>query len=141
MKTFETSAEALALLGLLKDFDPVRLTETVTKLGEDWAIAKAAASSLEESKKSVLARIQLDFMEQGIPGKVGERPKPMPAVQAELRALCDAGYEMHLDLMISNRKEADIARVRYDQGQMKLELMRSLQATLRQEMRFAGLQT
>ena len=36
--------------------------------------------------------------------------------------------------MVLRRKDANRARVRYDMGRMKLELMRSLQSTLRNEM-------
>lgn len=134
-----TPSEIQSLLGVLRDFDPNKLTNEVIKSGEEWADQDAAASNLEETRKSLLAKIQLEFMEQGMrSGALGEKPKPMPASQAELRALCDPRYEQHLELMVEARREAHRSRVRYDLGKLRLELMRSLQATMRQEMRLGG---
>ena len=50
-------------------------------------------------------------------------------------ALKDSRYEAHIEMMIQARKEANKAKVRYDMGKMQLELIRSLVATLRDEMR------
>lgn len=122
-----------------REFDPFRLTEEVIRLGEDWADKEAAASSLEESKKTLLASISLDYIAGGVSGAAGERTKAMPVTQAELRALADIRYTTHLELMVAARKEAQIARVRYDMGRMRLELIRSQQATLRNEMRMSGI--
>ncbi len=131
--------EIQTLLGILRDFDPNKLTQEVVREGEHWADQDAAASHLEETRKSLLAKITLEFIEGGMrSGAPGEKPKPMPASQAELRAVCDERYEQHLNLMVSARQEANRARVRYDLGKLRLELMRSLQATMRQEMRMGG---
>lgn len=128
-----------ALVSILREFDPNRLTQEVIKCGEEWADQDAAASSLEETKKTLLARYALEYMESGFrSGAVGEKPKATSAAQAEMRALADARYEQHLELMVQARKEANRLRVRYDMGRMKLELMRSLQATMRNEMRLSG---
>lgn len=113
---------------LLKDFDPNRLTQEVITIGETWADADSAASSLEETKKTLLATLQLEYMLEGAGGK------PMPVAQSEMRALADPRYEQHLELMVQARKESHRMRVRYDLGRMRLELFRSLQATMRQEM-------
>lgn len=113
---------------LLKEFDPNRLTQEVIAIGEAWADQDAAASSLEETKKTLLAQLQLEYTLENASGK------PMPISQAEMRALADPRYEQHLDLMVQARKESHRLRVRYDMGKMRLELFRSLQATMRQEM-------
>ncbi len=113
---------------LLKDFDPNRLTQDVIAIGENWADADSAASSLEETKKTLLATLQLEYMLEGAGGK------PMPVAQSEMRALADPRYEQHLELMVQARRESHRMRVRYDLGRMRLELFRSLQATMRQEM-------
>jgi hypothetical protein len=123
------------LVEMLKGFDPNKLTDEVIALGERWADNDAAAAALEESRKSVLAKLQLEYSLEGVSAGVGSaKPKPMSAAQAEVRALADPRYEQHLDLMVEARKEAHRMRVRYDMGKMRLELYRSLQATLRQEM-------
>jgi hypothetical protein len=129
--------DARTALAMLRDFDPQRLTTEVARLGEEWAERDAAAASLEESRKSVLASLTLEYVDAGTSGRAGEKPRALPVTQAEARALSDARYEQHLELMVLARKEAHIARVRYDMGKMKLELMRSLQATMRQEMQMA----
>jgi hypothetical protein len=131
-----------ALVQTLKSFDPNVLADEVIRVGEQWADNDAAASALEETKKTMLARLTLEYLEgHSKSGGLGEKPRPMPVSQAELRALCDGRYEQHIDLMVAARKEAQIYRVRYDLGRMRLELMRSLQATLRNEMRISGYQT
>lgn len=126
-----------SVLHLLRDFDPARLTSEVITLGEDWAERDAAASALEETRKSVLASLILEYVESGVSGAAGAKARTMPVAQAEARALSDTRFEQHVELMVAARKEAHIARVRYDMGKMKLELMRSLQATMRQEMNMA----
>jgi hypothetical protein len=129
------SRDTAHLIELLKDFDPNKLTTEVIAIGEEWADNDAAASSLEETRKTILAQLQLEYTLEGIAtGKGSEKPKPMPASQAEMRALADPRYEQHLELMVQARKEANRCRVRYDMGKMRLELFRSLQATMRQEM-------
>lgn len=127
-----------ALVQTVKDFDPNKLAAEVISAGEEWADQDAAASSLEETKKAVIAKITLEYMEAGTSSELGQRPKPMSATAAELRALADPRVEQHIELMVHARREANKFRVRYDMGRMKLELMRSLQATLRNEMRIAG---
>ena len=131
--------ELQTLLGVLRDFDPRSLTAEVVALGEDWASQDAAASSLEETKKSMLAKLTLEYMEGGMrAGALGEKAKAMPVSHAELKALADPRYEGHIDQMVAARREATVTRVRYDMGKMRLELMRTLQATMRSEMRLAG---
>lgn len=137
MQMNRTDLEALTTL--LRDFDPNRLTAEVIATGEQWVDKDAAASSLEETKKTLLARLTMDYISAGsTSGAAGERPKAMPVSQAELKALSDPRYEQHLELMVAARQEANRMRVRYDLGRMRLELMRSLQATMRNEMRISG---
>lgn len=117
-----------SVTSLLADFNPETLTQEVVRLGEEWADKDAAASALEETRKTLLSQLIKDLM---LPGAGG---KPMSFSLAEVRALADRRYEAHVDMMVEARKEANKARVRYDMGKMKLELLRSLQATMRQEM-------
>jgi len=118
--------------------EPTALTTLVADAGAEWYQNDAAAASLEESKKSVLAKFVLEYMECGVPGKAGAPPKPMSFAQAEQRALADPRYEAHLSMMVSSRKDANLSRVRYDMGKMFIELQRSANATRRQEMAMNG---
>lgn len=136
------TTDAQALLEQLKEFDPRKLTDEVVSLGEQWAMADAGANDLEENKKTLLARITLEYVadsQRSAAGLGTDKPKIISMAQAELRALADPRYETHLDMMVAARREAQIFRVRYDMGRMRLELMRSLQATMRNEMRMTGL--
>lgn len=127
-------------LSLLREFDPQKLTAEVIRAGEDMADKDAAASAMEETKKTLLASLTLEYLSGGASsGALGEKAKALPVSQAEIRALADPRYEQHLDLMVAARKEAQRARVHYDMGRMRLELMRTVMATLRNEMRLAGM--
>lgn len=119
----------------LRNFDPARLTAEVIDQGETWADLDAAASALEETRKTVLAKRALEFIEDSLSGG---KARAMSAAQAELKALADPTYEEHLNLMVEARKNANRARVRYDLGRMRLELLRTAQATLRNEMRMSS---
>jgi hypothetical protein len=138
----QNSKDMEAILAVLNKFDPEKLVAEVTALGETWADENAAASALEETRKTVLARFTREYMNTSLKGgALGERPKVVSVASAEMAALADDRYEQHLDLMNRSRREADIARVRYDMGKMKLELMRSQMATVRQEMRTSNFGT
>ncbi|KWT98340.1 MULTISPECIES: hypothetical protein [unclassified Variovorax] len=130
------------LHAVLKRFDPDTLVETVRELGEDWAKANSSASSLEETRKTLLAKLTREYMNNGLrSGAAGERAKSVSVSSAEQSALADERYEQHLDLMVQAREYSDITRVRYDMGKMRLELMRSQMATVRQEMSFSRFAT
>lgn len=118
--------------------EPTAITTLVADAGADYFQNDAAASVLEESKKSVLAKLVLEHMETRVAGTAGGAPKPLSFAQAEQRALADPVYEAHLDMMVAARKNANLARVRYDMGRMYLELQRSANATRRQEMVMNG---
>lgn len=118
--------------------DPTAISTLVANAGAEWYQNDAGAASLEETKKSVLAKLVLEHMEAGVPGKAGAPPKAMSFAQAEQRALADPRYEAHVEMMVSMRKHSNLSRVRYDMGRMFLELQRSANATRRQEMAMNG---
>jgi hypothetical protein len=126
-----TSNAADALEALLSKFDPDQLANELIALGDDWADKNAAASGLEEKRKSKLAALTLEFME-GTPADGG---KKLSAAASEVKALADARYMAHVDEMVEARKRAHKARVRYETSQNKIELTRSLIATHRAELR------
>lgn len=134
MSTTETLPENL--VEMLKRFNPDQLVHEVTSLGITWTEFNAIANALEESRKTVLAKIQRGYIEQSlIKGIDGKAARPLSIAAAENAALADDFYEDHLNRMVTARKEADAARIRYDMGRMRLELLRSQMATVRQELR------
>lgn len=130
-------SELSELIKNLKEIDPRTATDEAITAGERWADDDGAASTYEETRKSLLAKLTLEYMSGGV-SSAGGTSRTMPVNQAELRALTDIRYESHLDLMVKARKEAHRSRVRYDMQKMRLELLRSVQATLRAEARYIG---
>lgn len=124
------------VITLLREFDLNAAVEEVIKNGERWADQNAAAAALEETRKSTVSSLALGFIETGIVDVAG-RVKPCPVSQAELRAHADPAYATHLELMVAARRESDRARVRYDLSRLKLDMVRTLMSTARQEMRMS----
>lgn len=102
-------------------FDPDRAYVEMVRAGEEWADAEAAAQALEESRKSVLAKV---MNEQSV-AALGAK---------EMHALADERYTAHVEAMVKARKAANIARVRYDCRKVLADLRRSQESTRRAEM-------
>lgn len=101
--------------------DPERIYDQLVKAGEDWADLDAAATLLEETKKSVLAKLMNEAAASSIAGK-------------EMYALADPEYRKHVEGMVTARKQAVRAKVRYDSARVLAELRRSEESTRRAEM-------
>lgn len=128
--TAQTRTEGASFLDLAK-IEPTELVQRVIAAGDAWADAEAAASSMEDTRKSVLAELTLKYM---------MTPKPdgrglISNIAAEANALADPVYTAHVDMQTSMRKDANKARVRYDLGKVYIELLRSQEATRRAETR------
>ena len=115
--------------------DVDREVEAVAALGIEWAEKNETASLLEETKKTLLAQIIAEIMAAA---RAGGR-RGLSFAQAEIEALADVRYETHLREMTEARREANKARVRHETAGVRLEMLRSLMATQREEMRLAGL--
>ena len=101
--------------------DPARFAAAIVKKGEAWSDAEAAASLLEETRKTVLAA---EMAKQG----------DMPVSKAEMHALASDVYRRHVVSMVEARRAANKARVGYDGAKAMMELARSAEATRRAEM-------
>lgn len=101
--------------------DPVQFAHAIVKRGEAWSDAEAAASLLEETRKSVLAQEM---------AACGE----MPVSKAEMHALASPVYRQHLVAMVEARHQANRAKVSYDGSRALMDLVRSAEATRRTEM-------
>ena len=99
-------------------------TERLIEVGETWCDLDAAASALEEVRKSVLGTLVLE----GIAGG-------MAANKAEHAAYASDEYRQHVAGMVEARRKANRARVRWDVGRTHADLMRSVESTKREEMR------
>lgn len=103
--------------------DPTAIRERLVTSGEEWAEKEAAASWLEDSRKSVRAQLAMTHLK--VAGSMGK---------AELMAEADQEYVQHLEKTIQARKLANIAKVNYEGNKVWVDLVRSLEATRRQEM-------
>ena len=101
--------------------DPDKIFAALVKAGEDWADMDAAASLLEETRKSVLADLKL------------KSPGTSDAAK-ETYALADPSYTAFVKGMVEARRVANRARVRYDSGKTLSELRSSEESTKRAEM-------
>lgn len=104
---------------LLKD--PVALAKRLIETGEAWANAEHAASMLEETKPTLLAKI--------VKENIGEA-----GWKAEALAKADPRFEEHVRAMVDAQREATKCRVRYDAGRAFIDLARSAESTRRAEM-------
>lgn len=101
--------------------DPQKIYESIIKAGEQWADAEAAAALLEETRKSVLAKLMNEAELTSIAGK-------------EMVALGSDDYRKFVEGMVKARAAANKARVRYDSAKVLAELRRSEESTRRAEM-------
>lgn len=101
--------------------DPDKIYDELVRAGESWADADAAATLLEETKKSVLAKLMNEADATSIAGK-------------EMYALADPEYRKHVSGMVDARKAATKAKVRYDSAKVLAELRRSQESTRRAEL-------
>jgi hypothetical protein len=104
-------------------FDPDKFFYQVIGAGNDWSDKNAAADLLEESKKSILAELMN-----------GHASTASAQSARESLALADPVYRLHITSMVTARKEANRARVKYDAMKMLAELRRSQESTRRAEM-------
>lgn len=101
--------------------DPNEIAERMRLAGEEWADLDAAANMLEESRKSVLAEL------------TNQSEGSMAARESE--ALANPAYRLHITNMVTARKDANRARVKYDTARAWVELVRTSEATKRAEMK------
>jgi hypothetical protein len=106
----------------MSEFDPDKIRERLAQVGEEWADKDAAANLLEETKNSLLA----ELMNTANASSEAERKRIAQA---------DPAFKLHLANMVTARKEANRARVRYETGKMWAELKRSQESTIREQMR------
>ena len=106
---------------LLKD--PVALARRLIETGEAWGDAQHAASLLEETKGSLLAKLMKEYA-----------VKDMAMSKAEMLAKADPRYDQHIKAMVDAQREATKCKVRYDAGRAFIDLARSAESTRRAEM-------
>lgn len=107
----------------MREIDPDKIVHRLQTLGRDWADKDAAASLLEENRKSIRSQLAVDYLREA-----------GSASMAEKLAEADEMYREHIKVMVEARKQANIAKVNYDAGRVWVDLKRSLESTRRAEM-------
>jgi len=105
--------------------DPSELASELSKRGLEWADAEAAAQAMEETKKILLAELSLQY-----PGE--------SRAAATDKATADPAYKLHITQMVTARKEANRALVRYRTYQVFVDLERTQESTRRAEVKAFG---
>jgi hypothetical protein len=107
--------------------DPDKVYHSLVQAGEEWADKESAASLYEETKSTVLAELK-----NQVQAELGEKPLSEAARETKARAMPE--YRLHLTQMVAARREANIARVRYDTQKILAELRRTKESTERAKM-------
>lgn len=108
----------------MKNLDPEKLAHTLSERGHRWADADAAYYALEETKKDVLAECK---------NSVNDQDASEAAKDTAARVM--PKWREHQQAMIAARRAMNIAKVDYTTFQAYLELVRSREATSREEMK------
>lgn len=108
-----------------KEFSPAAIYAEIVRTGDAWADKDAAAAILEETKKTVHSEI------------FNSQPQTLSVSVREHAANADAAYKLHVINMVTARKEAHKAKVRFDGAKLLADLRRSEESTRRAAMRGA----
>ena len=90
--------------------DPDKIYHLVIQAGEEWADKEAAAEILEETKPIVLAEL------------FNNQPQSMAVAAKESAAKADPAYRLHITNMVTARKDANRARVKYKSAELLADL-------------------
>lgn len=107
----------------IEEFKPERIYKMIVEAGDDWADKDAAATILEETKKTVHSEI------------FNGQPQAMSVSAREHAANADSAYKLHVINMVTARKNAHKAKVRFDGAKLLSEMRRTEAATQRALMR------
>jgi hypothetical protein len=106
------------------NFDPEKMAHELSTRGLDWADKDAAFYALEESKTSILSQCKAQLNDQD----QSEAAKETAARRAP-------AFLEHLKQAADARRAMNRAKVNYTTYQAYLELIRSREATNREEMK------
>ena len=104
-------------------FDPNVMMKKAEELGTQSAEADAAHRLLEDTKKTLLAQITNEFLEQG-------RNK----TTAETMAMASKEYAEHIKQLGQARRDKNLSLVKYNSYKKWLDLIQTKEANLRAEM-------
>lgn len=107
------------------DLDPRKIAHDIETHGAEWANLKAAADLLEKTNKALLAQLT---------NKARAESPGISRREAQDLAEGSAEYAAHITKTVGLRRDANLARVKYEAAQVRFEAMRTVEATKRAEM-------
>ncbi len=106
--------------------DPRDLAKRLLESASEYADKNAAARALEETKGTILGKLVKKYLALDPKGSI---------TRAEHFAKADPDYEDHIRRMVEAEKESIKAKARWDTGKVFIDLVRSKEATAREEMK------
>lgn len=103
----------------------LELVEEINKCGKDWADKSHAATLLEETKTAVRSEIA---------NRIRRTNPHMTRRDAEVEALVSDDYRSHIVAMADARRDANLARVHYENAKAKFDAMRTAEVSRRAEL-------
>ena len=111
------------------DIDPAAIANDIDTHGTAWAQKKHAADLLDKSTRAVLAQLT-----NAVRRETSAQGHNFTRKEAEDIALGSEEYLNHLYAAADARRDANLARVKYEAAQARFEALRSHEATRRVEM-------
>ncbi|HEY6020487.1 MAG TPA: hypothetical protein VIY48_11460 [Candidatus Paceibacterota bacterium] len=108
----------------MRQLDPEKLAHELSERGKDWAEKDAAYYALEEAKHSILSQCKAELNDQD-----------QSEAAKEVAARRSPKFLEHLTATAAARAAMNKAKVNYTTFQAYLELIRSREATNREEMK------
>lgn len=102
------------------------LATAIKEAGDAWSDQDAAATLLEETRRPLLANLQLT---------AGDN---LSMAAKEMWGLADPSYRSHIERMVEARRLANRAKVRWQSLQVLADLRRTAEASKRAELRALG---
>jgi|TARA_R110000744_G_scaffold65794_1_gene134701 hypothetical protein len=105
-------------------FDPNVLMKRVEEVGNQWAEADAVCGILEDTRKTLLAKLIVQHL-----------PEQKSISKAEQYAMCDEEYSQHMKELGKSRKDKNLSLVKYNTLKKWIDLIQTKEANLRAEMK------
>ena len=114
--------------GQTRQYSAEQIASELTKRGDEWAEADYTARLLEDTEKTLLAKLTIRYMDE-----IQENGKKRSAAESEARAMASIEYQGHIEMRAQAKRNANKARVAYDTMRSFSELWRTEQSSLRTE--------
>ena len=106
---------------------PNEIYQKLLQAGQTWAELDGSARLLEETRKTLLSQLSMEYIKKG-----------ESSAKAECQAMASADYDLHIRSMVDARTEANNARARLDAAKAWFDAWRTQESSKRAEMKMGG---